>query len=1061
MNKKFSTLMAMGLLATSSLCGSAWAQGLNFDGIELKQATLDATKPVAGNYFVVASDDATLSDDDLLLRVEVAADGTMTYMGVPVTDAATVTRENYDIYRWSIAETGVTGDDGTAKKYRYTLKNVKAGTYLTFKTADRSVVKAEADSKSAVVDTKKGTSPFFSVGNATAASSRFVQGNLLCSMVPGSEAGSALVLSNSDVLVNGDGNGISKLFLCQLGTKEMGLEEVEALNDVKGGAGFNLKFSAGNKDEWKNNLFDEQDLKAFYVGGFSSLNDDADYSVPAGVYFATDYPAALNNTSVISDVKDFMACTFVAVDPKGNYDIHEADRAAGIGFELKTVEAATMNFFNGTNASDDFSADGDVFVGNACFALEVPDAAGKPNEFNIKAKTIHYFVTSTDNAKLFHETKDGLYIGVINDQHVNYLVTTATGLTFEATNTTIMDGDDLVEAFLNTENAASIYTIQFVSGEDEEDVTEYKQYLTAGKDVNHTGDFAPYATVEYDAADPAYQFVVTAVDTDEDQPSITFTNRLTKYNFKVQLYKNGDGVYTVYPLATDVCGKQVRVEWYDGDDKNANVEFKPVDLLMSQIVFTELTDVDKYATFVNRADNLGLVQFELAKSTVAGTAFYIGGTYDDEGEFVTAPDANIVKAYVDAENMTQFELIKSEEPSAVVNKYIYLKDKRIMTGGNDSVAYYNYKVKVFDPEEKADGAGWYLDYANGDYKLVEKTNVAYAKAFILKQNVDGSIALIYASDNKMDAYGLGYAEVDDVKKDETEAWGKTDFYDLANRINEGLKTFMVPETPAVSYEAVPQHVSFEAVPGGFMTMDENNDARLAIATEASEELTFWLDTVKSDRQVPSFYITKGGNFLYNAIDSAKYYNDRNNYRYNLENKKYTNASAVVAKLIFKAAELVSSDTLKTVVDNKSVLVAEDDNAPKKILGGLADFQFQIVLAEDADDEYLIRQGNNYVGQYGNFFYLGASKETAYRFFIEKQSTPTANEDIEAAEVKVLAGNGQVTIAGAAGKKVVISNILGQVVANTVISSDNATIAAPAGVVVVAVEGEAAVKAIVK
>ena len=42
-----------------------------------------------------------------------------------------------------------------------------------------------------------------------------------------------------------------------------------------------------------------------------------------------------------------------------------------------------------------------------------------------------------------------------------------------------------------------------------------------------------------------------------------------------------------------------------------------------------------------------------------------------------------------------------------------------------------------------------------------------------------------------------------------------------------------------------------------------------------------------------------------------------------------------------------------------------------------------------------------------------------------------------------------------------NNILGQVVANTVITSDNATIAAPAGVVVVAVEGEEAVKAIIK
>ena len=54
-----------------------------------------------------------------------------------------------------------------------------------------------------------------------------------------------------------------------------------------------------------------------------------------------------------------------------------------------------------------------------------------------------------------------------------------------------------------------------------------------------------------------------------------------------------------------------------------------------------------------------------------------------------------------------------------------------------------------------------------------------------------------------------------------------------------------------------------------------------------------------------------------------------------------------------------------------------------------------------------------------------------------------------------------TIAGAQGKKVVISNILGQVVANTVVSSDNATIAAPQGIIVVAVEGEEAVKAIVK
>ena len=74
---------------------------------------------------------------------------------------------------------------------------------------------------------------------------------------------------------------------------------------------------------------------------------------------------------------------------------------------------------------------------------------------------------------------------------------------------------------------------------------------------------------------------------------------------------------------------------------------------------------------------------------------------------------------------------------------------------------------------------------------------------------------------------------------------------------------------------------------------------------------------------------------------------------------------------------------------------------------------------------------------------------------------TDNEAVTTTTVSVVAGNGQVIINGAQGKKVTISNVLGQTIANTVLSSDNATIAAPAGVVVVAVEGEAAVKAIVK
>ena len=67
---------------------------------------------------------------------------------------------------------------------------------------------------------------------------------------------------------------------------------------------------------------------------------------------------------------------------------------------------------------------------------------------------------------------------------------------------------------------------------------------------------------------------------------------------------------------------------------------------------------------------------------------------------------------------------------------------------------------------------------------------------------------------------------------------------------------------------------------------------------------------------------------------------------------------------------------------------------------------------------------------------------------------TANETIEAnSAVSVTAIDGAVVIKGAEGKNVVIATILGKVVANETINSDNETIAVPAGIAVVSVDGE--------
>lgn len=98
------------------------------------------------------------------------------------------------------------------------------------------------------------------------------------------------------------------------------------------------------------------------------------------------------------------------------------------------------------------------------------------------------------------------------------------------------------------------------------------------------------------------------------------------------------------------------------------------------------------------------------------------------------------------------------------------------------------------------------------------------------------------------------------------------------------------------------------------------------------------------------------------------------------------------------------------------------------------------------------------GSYKDNIDLAEHWEVACASVSEK---PTANEDAIAEKVVVVSGNGSVTILNANGKRVVISNVLGQTIANEVLTSDNAVVNAPKGVVIVAVDGEDAIKTIVK
>ena len=184
------------------------------------------------------------------------------------------------------------------------------------------------------------------------------------------------------------------------------------------------------------------------------------------------------------------------------------------------------------------------------------------------------------------------------------------------------------------------------------------------------------------------------------------------------------------------------------------------------------------------------------------------------------------------------------------------------------------------------------------------------------------------------------------------------------------------------------------------------------------------------------------------------------------------------RLAFVPATHFENDTLvieSSKFTNKKKEVAKDslsfiDKDGKQQMNA-ATFAFRLVNPKDVDNDgegdfYIETEVNGetqYVHVLNSVPVLVDNIEDAAPFNIEsaKGEAATSNEGIETEGVSVVATNGAVIIKGAEGKKVSISNVLGQTIANTVVTSSEATISAPAGVVVVAVEGEAAVKAIVK
>ncbi len=1029
MNKKFSTLMA-GFLLTSAFASATP------DVSKLQKVTFDDGNVKAGTYFVVQECDGVtgLSAGDQILGAKFTSDAknVLKYLA-PVLSSANLTNYNEYSYDWDVEVV-----QGLGGKYYYALKNTETGVYLTFDATTKAIITDPAKSK--VKDFKDGLTSLF---ERDLQSNQMINGvNWYAVGVSGSP--NSLLFNNSDGNVELGSLAVNEgaIYLCEYAKQPADLAQ---MNKTIAGEGFGLSFDK-IKDYESNVIAETKKFKAFEVPEIKKdMGNGVVHVIPAGTYLAVTYPQTVV-ANKISTYEEFQACTFLAVDPAKNKGINEMDKNAGFGYEFSIVSASSMNYVEDIN-KDQANIKGQVYVGNACFSINLLNYGAEVKDYKYEFLLKGFRYVNKDGKLV---AKTGMAIGTVTSEGKSYIVTNSTAVSFSLINTSIYNPKGL----LSTEDAPSIYTIQFVSGENKEEYSEYGQYLTVG--ATTSTQFGLYSTTDENVEnDPLYQFVITDIDT--TNKVATFMNRQTKVGFNAVLYaeEGKELTYTIY--SEDAQNFNLAVI---SEEDNNIVKFRSEPIAAKQIKLSPVAVENKFATF-NAADEInGLIRFELARTSESDAKFFVYVPRTKAGKIVTNTVNAANRLIATEEAVDLFELVKvksgkKDRVEVVEIPYVYNRDgKKYTSLKRDTVAYNTYNVKLFAPEEQTE---YYVDR---NAAIVAATSSFTPQAFVVKTNLDGSVSLIPADNNVANMTvasdfsnkATTYFQVTAVEEKD-HAWTSGYSYYLGDAINK-VKTFMVGEPEAISLEAKPQHISVEAVRGGFLSMNADKDGILAIANEASEDLTLWVDTVKSGETVPSFYIAKGGNFMYFATDSlqsALVGKDK----YELEDGK--------AKLIFKAAELVSSDTLKTVVDGKEVLVATKANAAKKIKGGLDNFQYQIIKDEEGSDEYVIRLTDKYqyVRVINNMLTLDADKKKAARFYIESQSAPTANEGVEVSEVTVIAGEGNVTIAGAAGKKVVISNILGQVVANTVISSDNATIAAPAGVVVVAVEGEAAVKAIVK
>ena len=854
-----------------------------------------------------------------------------------------------------------------------------------------------------------------------------------------------------------------------------GKVNADYLNDYNS-TGTTLSFDY-KTNELVGNLFDK--VKPVTFSDEIAETGAGEAKLAAGTYFVSgdskkvdaflgkvnaETPVANDILAAAQDVK-FLA---VNPNPKSRYDIN--GKQDNEGYSLYWMKGAVAT-----------SADS---TANAAFTITAKEALNEEGKLTLKV------TFKVDEAAAGTEVYVAAVRPSVSDTKT-YVTTVLSGESTKTNYTPIhpqLGSNSYLNASVllkkNVENVVNIYfTSATTSKEDKPGIqTEYHKYLTINPANGSDLSVAAYNNVDFTM--PVAQWIVAGFD---GKYTFTLKNRETAKELVLRLQPNGEeGGYKVEKATYD--GEDVTIS---GDETSAsNGVTDDLALNKTSVKFNTIatTRTDGYKVFTDTQIAEGFKMTFNGKDALFGEkALYAIDDNATKTMKASTKEENLIVLYPErikgAKDHSTKSLQGVEDYVISTNAFAYLNDKGevVMKADGDTLVVPTYVLRY--TEAKGDDAK-YLGAAASRDKAADA-----ATEFAVVKNAAGAYSLVAVSavtDGKLSYDGStgSSAKMASVNTTSMAITYAANRYQSADDINKTYANVEVldanPFNPSLA--AKPRHASFDNMLGSINYQLNKNGFNEGILS--AESMIFWLDTADSKAKTPSFYISKGIEvaegeekpaermFMFNPTDSLHYFVEGSAQQYTDEKYYLEGSGKSETKVIFRPAILTGVDTITTTVKGETVKVVKELNDDKSVKSTdrLDAFKFNITLAE-GDDEYFVssqrkvKEGDVYKTAYvyalNGMLGLTTNPEKAMVFTLGTE-VPTANESIDAKEssIVVVAGNGVVTIQGAAGETAYVRTVLGQTVAETVLTSDNATIAAPAGVVFVTV-GNETVKVAVK